>query len=60
MSQMRLDDRKKVPGLSPERADVIVAGAAIFSVIMEILAAEEIVVSDRGVRYGVLLSRASD
>ena len=60
LSQMKLDDRKKVPGLSPERADVIVAGAAIFSVIMEILAAEEIVVSDRGVRYGVLLSRASD
>ncbi len=57
LNRMKLEDRRKVPGLPPNRADVIVAGAAIFSAIMEILDAKEIIVSDRGMRYGVLLSR---
>jgi exopolyphosphatase/guanosine-5'-triphosphate,3'-diphosphate pyrophosphatase len=54
LSRMRLDDRKKVQGLPPQRADVIVAGVAIFSAIMKILDAKEITVSNRGIRYGVL------
>jgi len=56
LSRMKLEDRRKVPGLPLQRADVIVAGAAIFSVIMEMLDAQEITVSNRGIRYGVLLS----
>lgn len=56
LSQMKLEDRQKMPGLPPNRADVIVAGTAIFSVIMEILDAKEITVSGRGMRFGVLLS----
>lgn len=55
LSHMKLKDRRKVSGLSPERADVIVAGAAIFAAIMEILDAREIIISNRGMRYGVLL-----
>ncbi len=56
LGRMKLEDRGQVPGLPPNRADVIVAGAAIFSAIMEILDTKEIIVSDRGMRYGVLLS----
>ncbi|MFC1712979.1 hypothetical protein ACFL6S_04880 [Candidatus Poribacteria bacterium] len=56
LSRMKQNDRRQVPGLPPNRADVIVAGAAIFSAIMKILNAKEIIVSDRGMRYGVLLS----
>jgi len=55
LSLMKLEDRRKIPGLPPERADVIVAGAAIFSAIMEILDAGEIIVSNSGMRHGVLL-----
>jgi len=58
LMRMKLEDRKKVPGLPPQRADVIVAGAAIFSTIMEILRVGEITVSSRGLRYGILLKRA--
>ena len=57
LSQMKLEDRKKVTGLPSQRADVIVAGAAIFSVIMGMLDVKEIIVSNRGIRYGVLLSK---
>lgn len=58
LSRMKLEDRKKVPGLAPQRADVIVAGAAIFSAVMNMLDAKEIAVSGRGMRYGVLLGQS--
>ncbi len=58
LKRMSLDERKKVQGLHPKRADIIVAGAAIFSTVMEILKAGEIIVSTRGLRYGTLLKLA--
>jgi exopolyphosphatase/guanosine-5'-triphosphate,3'-diphosphate pyrophosphatase len=53
---MPLAERKKMPGLPPERADIIVAGGAVFLVAMEALDAGEITVSVRNLRYGVLVS----
>jgi exopolyphosphatase/guanosine-5'-triphosphate,3'-diphosphate pyrophosphatase len=50
-----LTERKKVPGLSPERADIIVAGGAVFLVAMEVLGANELTVSVRNLRYGALV-----
>jgi exopolyphosphatase/guanosine-5'-triphosphate,3'-diphosphate pyrophosphatase len=50
-----LPERKKVPGLPPERADIIVAGGAVFLVAMEILDVKELTVSVRNLRYGALL-----
>jgi len=58
LRRMTLEERRNVPGLSPQRADVIIAGIAIFSTIMEILRIQEIVVSARGLRYGAILLRA--
>ncbi|MDQ1317738.1 MAG: Ppx/GppA family phosphatase [Candidatus Poribacteria bacterium] len=58
LRRMTLEERRNVPGLSPQRADVIVAGIAIFSTIMEILRIQEIVVSARGLRYGAILLKA--
>lgn len=58
LKRMNLEERKKIQGLHPKRADIIVAGAAIFSTIMEILKAREIIVSARGLRYGALLRMA--
>ncbi len=57
LSRMKLEDRKRIPGLPSNRADVIVAGTAIFSTIMNMLDAKEMTVSGRGMRYGVLLSK---
>ena len=51
--ELTVDERKKMPGLEPQRADVIPAGTAIFLCLMRKLGAQEIIVSDRGVRWGV-------
>jgi exopolyphosphatase/guanosine-5'-triphosphate,3'-diphosphate pyrophosphatase len=52
---MTLDERKQVPGLPPERADIIVAGGAVFLFAMEALDAFELTVSIRNLRYGALV-----
>jgi exopolyphosphatase/guanosine-5'-triphosphate,3'-diphosphate pyrophosphatase len=56
---MTLEERKNVQGLPPQRADIIVAGITIFSTVMEILKKQEIVVSKKGLKHGILLKRAS-
>jgi exopolyphosphatase/guanosine-5'-triphosphate,3'-diphosphate pyrophosphatase len=53
---MPLAQRKKVPGLPPERADIIVAGGAVFLAAMGVLGANELTVSIRNLRYGALLA----
>jgi exopolyphosphatase/guanosine-5'-triphosphate,3'-diphosphate pyrophosphatase len=59
LNALPLAERKKVPGLPPERADIIVAGGAVFMVAMELLGAAELTVSVRNLRYGALLSAGS-
>jgi len=51
--------RKQIIGLEPKRADVIFAGAYLIEKIMERFGAKQIVVSDQGVRYGLLHEAAS-
>ncbi len=48
-----LADRRRTPGLDPKRADVIFAGAVILQRVMERAGAAEVVVSDRGIRWGL-------
>jgi len=55
LSNMDLNTRRKVPGINPERADIIVAGAVILEMIMEELKLSEIAVSSRSLRDGMLL-----
>jgi exopolyphosphatase/guanosine-5'-triphosphate,3'-diphosphate pyrophosphatase len=50
-------ERKMIPGLEAKRADVILAGAWLTERIMTRCGAEQIVVSDQGVRYGLLYER---
>jgi exopolyphosphatase/guanosine-5'-triphosphate,3'-diphosphate pyrophosphatase len=49
-----LAERKHLPGLEAGRADVIFAGAAILERIMGHFRLTEVVVSDQGVRWGLL------
>jgi exopolyphosphatase/guanosine-5'-triphosphate,3'-diphosphate pyrophosphatase len=49
--------RRTLPGLQPKRADVIVAGAVILRSAIEVLEAPTVVVSDRGLRWGLLADR---
>lgn len=60
LASLPLAERLRIPGLPPKRADVIVAGAVILRVAMECLGAEELVVSDKGVRWGLLAARFGD
>jgi exopolyphosphatase/guanosine-5'-triphosphate,3'-diphosphate pyrophosphatase len=47
-------ERRSIPGLEPKRADVILAGAYLIERIMSRFRAEQVIVSDQGVRYGLL------
>ncbi|MDO5115333.1 MAG: Ppx/GppA phosphatase family protein [Synergistaceae bacterium] len=49
-----LDERRNIVGLQPKRADVILAGACIVEAAMELCGVEELTVSDRGLRHGLL------
>jgi exopolyphosphatase/guanosine-5'-triphosphate,3'-diphosphate pyrophosphatase len=48
--------RARVPGLSPERAEIIIAGIAIVDGLMRKLKVNTLRVHDRGIRDGLLLS----
>ena len=49
-----LAERKTIPGLEPKRADVILAGACLIDRMMILFGARQLIVSDQGVRYGLL------
>jgi exopolyphosphatase/guanosine-5'-triphosphate,3'-diphosphate pyrophosphatase len=53
------EQRKAVPGMEPKRADVIPAGVAIFARVLARAGAAELVVSDRGIRWGVAYELAA-
>jgi exopolyphosphatase/guanosine-5'-triphosphate,3'-diphosphate pyrophosphatase len=47
-----LEERRRVPGINPDRADIIVAGALVFRWLVQRSGLEEIVISGHGVREG--------
>jgi exopolyphosphatase/guanosine-5'-triphosphate,3'-diphosphate pyrophosphatase len=55
LASLPLRRRRAVPGLKPERADIIAAGAIVMEELMEIGRYERLVVCAHGVRHGVLL-----
>jgi exopolyphosphatase/guanosine-5'-triphosphate,3'-diphosphate pyrophosphatase len=53
-------ERRSIVGLQPKRADVILAGACIVRTVMDKLGQGSLIVSDRGLRHGVLVERFGD
>ena len=49
-----VEQRKRIIGLDPKRADVILAGACLIERIMSFYQTDDVIVSDQGVRYGLL------
>ncbi|MBN1825565.1 MAG: Ppx/GppA family phosphatase [Candidatus Eisenbacteria bacterium] len=49
--------RREIPGLHPDRADVILAGAALVRAVLRRFGAPSLLVSDRGLRHGLLIDR---
>ncbi len=58
LQDMTLTERTAVPGLNPQRADIIVAGLAVVAEVMGRVDARDVVVSAYGIREGVLLEAA--
>ena len=50
-------ERRKIVGLQPKRADVILAGAIIVKTIMETFGKHEFIISDRGLRHGLMFDK---
>ncbi len=48
-------ERKKIVGLEPLRADVIVAGCVLLEISLKLAHATEMIVSTRGLRFGVAI-----
>jgi len=53
---LALEDRKKITGLEPERADIIIGGTAILIEIMKGLKLQQITVSENDILDGIIYS----
>ncbi|MFN7175260.1 MAG: Ppx/GppA phosphatase family protein [Thermaurantiacus sp.] len=49
-------ERAEIPGIGPDRADLVVAGCAILEALLDATAAGRLRVADRGIREGILRS----
>jgi exopolyphosphatase/guanosine-5'-triphosphate,3'-diphosphate pyrophosphatase len=56
LAAMAPADRRKLPCIGQERADLVVAGCAILEAILDIWPAPRLGVADRGIREGILRS----
>lgn len=60
LASLDVESRKRVRGLEPKRADVIVAGGAIALALLAHWNASAVRISDRGVRWGLAEELAKD
>jgi exopolyphosphatase / guanosine-5'-triphosphate,3'-diphosphate pyrophosphatase len=54
LGSVPLEQRKQIPGVEEGRADVIFAGAAILERVMAHFKVAQVIVSDQGVRWGLI------
>jgi exopolyphosphatase/guanosine-5'-triphosphate,3'-diphosphate pyrophosphatase len=60
LCSLPLEERRKLPGINPYRADILIAGAAIVDALMEDFGLEEIRVSHKELRDGMLVDYLSN
>ena len=56
LSSMSIGERRELPCIGRERADLVVAGCAILEAILDVWPADRLGVADRGIREGILRS----
>lgn len=57
LASLSLAERRTVPGLPPQRADIIVAGSFVLEEVMHALGIESLLVCDWSLREGVIIDR---
>jgi exopolyphosphatase/guanosine-5'-triphosphate,3'-diphosphate pyrophosphatase len=60
LGALRVEQRAAEPCIGPDRADLVMAGAAILAAVQELWPCERVRVADRGLREGLLLSLMSN
>ena len=53
LAELTPSERRRVPGLKPERADLILAGAVVVQTVMDVCGFDEMEVTEAGLREGV-------
>jgi exopolyphosphatase/guanosine-5'-triphosphate,3'-diphosphate pyrophosphatase len=59
LAERNLADRRRIAGIGPRRAEIIIAGAAVFHRVMETLKIESLYYSTAGVRDGIIADLAA-
>lgn len=59
LCSLPLDQRRKVPGMNPERADIIIAGAAILDTFLKELGIDSVLTTGRSLQDGLLMDYLS-
>jgi len=60
LGALRVEQRAAEPCIGPDRADLVMAGAAILTAVQELWPCQRVRVADRGLREGLLLSLMSN
>jgi len=60
LASVDIVERKRVMGIEPDRADVIVGGAAVLRVIMDLAGLDEILVSEKDILDGLVIGLYSE
>jgi exopolyphosphatase/guanosine-5'-triphosphate,3'-diphosphate pyrophosphatase len=60
LGALTVEERAGEPCIGPDRADLVMAGAAILAAVQELWPCERVRVADRGLREGLLLSLMSN
>lgn len=60
LAALSIPERQRLPGMEPKRADVIVAGGIVVAEAMRLTGFDRLIVSDRGVRWGLLYDRMGE
>jgi exopolyphosphatase/guanosine-5'-triphosphate,3'-diphosphate pyrophosphatase len=55
LTRKSLPERRLVPGLNADRADIIVAGIAVVEELMRFFGANQLLVNERGIREGLII-----
>lgn len=56
LTPLTIQERREIKGLHPDRADVILPGAVILREAMKLLKKCDVIISDRGIRFGIVYS----